>query len=202
MWVTLNQTRGRCPSYDVQTNACNTTTAQCSYMAQTPAGRQIGPAHCLVNYTDPLQRWPALLPSGGFCELYAWCPTELEPPKQANTFQLQGVDNFTLFARISVRYERFDKVLDNTSNGPGRAENEDVPTPGLNAWTIRQIVTQAGYKYDEVKKTGIVIALNSKWSHTSPHLTSPQNTTEQHRTEQNRTALCSWLGLAWSSHLR
>jgi hypothetical protein len=87
----------------------------------------------------------------------SWCPTEYEISDDSiNTFELQGVDKFTLFARIDVHYPLFHKHLDNSGNSQNT-------TRGLNVWTLEQMVKEAGYRWRDVNDTGMLLAINTKW---------------------------------------
>lgn len=175
-WVTLGQTRSRCVFYD-PSNACDES-HPCRKLHMTNAGRQIGPDRCLTNTTDPKQPYPT--PKGSFCEIYGWCPTENELPRQMNTFRLRGVENFTVFTRIVMRYDAFDKVLDNTQ--------EDELTPGLNKWSLGEMVQQAGFQWKDINATGAIIAMETTWSaRQAPNIADSRHSQQRNRkTERMR----------------
>ncbi len=158
-WVTLGQVRSRCVWFDPSNSCDAASSTRCESLQMTQAGRQIGPEYCLVNSTDPTQLYPT--PPGAFCLLYGWCPTEQELPLSQNSFRLRGVENFTLFTRIIMRYSDFDRVLDNTAG-------EDALTPGLNTWALGEMVRESGFQWKDINTTGALIAMETKWCSAHP----------------------------------
>jgi P2X purinoceptor 4 len=161
MWMTLNQTRKSCVSFD-KTNMCSQTPtpggpALCKKLGMVPsgAGRQWGPDYCMINSTDSQQLWPT--PSGGYCMMFGWCPAEMEQTGPSNAFRLQGVENFTVFSRITVRYPLFGVVMDNVEG------STDQLTQGVNSWTLEQLVQEAGYEWKDVNTTGVLLAMNANF---------------------------------------
>ncbi len=155
-WVTKNQTRGVCPSYAYDgSNNCQTD-SDCTPLKYAMNGRQTGrPGSCRVNYTDPQQLWP--VPQGGFCDVFAWCPTEFELTDPAvNNFHIVGVDQFTVFVRMNVNYPAFGITLDN-------ARGANTTTNGANLWTLRDVVSGSGYPYESVQRDGMTVGLNAVW---------------------------------------
>ena len=155
MWITRNQTRGECVSYDFKSpNTCKQD-SDCKPLKMTFNGRQIGGAgSCMINHTDPNQPWPT--PKGGFCKVFGWCPTEFEIEDKYNTFELKGVSESSVFARLDVHYPDFHQHNDNSGGS-------DDLTPGLNSWTLEKMVNLAGYEWKEVNSTGILLAMDSRW---------------------------------------
>jgi len=159
MWVTKNQRRGICSAYPAYpyTDTKNTcqTDADCIPLKAVPNGIQTGlPGSCRTNYTDPGQLWPVTM--GSFCDVYAWCPTELELDNHLNNFTILGVEDFTVFVRMNVNYPLFGIKTDNT-RGADKTQN------GFNLWTLRDMITQAGFTYNGVKNQGMTIGMNAVW---------------------------------------
>jgi hypothetical protein len=162
MWVTKNQTRGICPSYASDgSNNCKTD-ADCVPLHYVMNGRQTGlNGSCRVNYTDPQQLWP--VPRGGYCDVYSWCPTELEMTNPlVNTFHIRGVNEFTVFVRMNVNYPAFGYTLDNTRGA-------NTTTYGANLWTLQQMVEGTGFSWNSIQKYGTTIGMNGQTRHTCTH---------------------------------
>lgn len=149
MWVTRNQTRGECISYDAK-NSCDES-HPCRPLVMTNNGRQMG-GECLYNFTDPQQLWPT--PKGGFCKVFGWCPSEYEIDN--SPFALLGVESSTIFTRMDVHYPDFHQHLDNSGG-------IDALTPGLNTWTFEEMVRLAGHEWKAVNTSGILLAMESTW---------------------------------------
>lgn len=148
MWMTPNQTRSVCP-WVSKLNLCS---YGCLKGNVTLEGVQTG--NC-INVTNH-----HLNTTTGYCELSAWCPIEREPAAEdprASRFRLQGLENFTVFVRMSVRYEKWDIERENTF------AHVNTTTPGVNIWKISEVLQAAGYSYDDVRTTGIIVGLLAKW---------------------------------------
>jgi hypothetical protein len=129
----------------------------CEPLKAVNNGRQTGlPGSCRVNYTDPQQLWPTIIPPGAFCDVYAWCPTELELLPPQNTFRIQGVRNFTIFVRMNVNYPKWGIIVDNTAGS-------NVTTNFVNLWTLENMVNAAGWKWSDIERYGTTIAMNAVW---------------------------------------
>jgi len=152
MWVTRNQTRGICPSYQ-HDNECSEE-KPCQRLKMVQNGRQTGfNGSCRTNYTDPEQIWP--VPRGSYCDVYAWCPTELE--RLNKNFSILGVNEFTIFVRMNVAWQKFGITLDNT-------KGENTTTWGVNLWTLEQMVQAAGWEWTDIKQLGITLGMYAVWN--------------------------------------
>ena len=159
MWVTKNQVRGICPSYNLD-NVCDPDAQSCKSLHYVNNGRQTGePGSCRTNYTDPHQLWKNIVPKGSYCDVYGWCPTELEvtDKKIINNFGIKGVNEFTVFVRQNVNFPKFGKTLDNTA---GATQTTDF----VNLWTLEEMVNLAGWSWEAIQNQGITLAMNAVWN--------------------------------------
>ena len=121
---TTQQLMGTCTG--VRTSEQCTVDAECKAGAMAWSGEQTG--KCVDN------------PSGTppkTCEVYGWCPGE--PEGEAGTHDVQGVGNFTVFARINSRFECDGGRTYRYTNALG-----SEPTPGVNLFTINEMIEGLG----------------------------------------------------------
>lgn len=159
MWVTKNQRRGICPSYGSD-NTCSEETKMCQHLKSVNNGLQTGvEGSCRTNYSDPKQLWPQIIPKGSYCDVYGWCPTELEMKDKRiiNNFGILGVKEFTVFVRMNVNYPKFGYTLDNTAGATSTTE-------GINLWTLEEMVQASGWNWTEIQNLGVTIAMNAVWN--------------------------------------
>lgn len=171
MWVTKNQTRGLCPGYRKDNSCGGKTGNNCTALKQVQDGLQTGldgSCRSTKDYKDPSQPWPQSIPSGSFCDVYTWCPAELEVTNSTiiNNFAIQGVKDFTVFVRMNVKFPcpGFDYVLDNAggSNTTSNYGTADVST--VNLWTLEDMVNLAGNQWEDVQNQGMMIGMNAVWN--------------------------------------
>ena len=57
---------------------------------------------------------------GSFCELSTWCPVEGANPNATQEVELDGWENFSVFARIDTIFPQFDKQHNNLHQSDGQ----------------------------------------------------------------------------------
>ena len=91
----------------------------------------------------------------GACEVRGWCPGEPDADALA---PLENVGNFTVFLRTDVRFpgmrDKFGRTFDVTN------ANGTEPTRGWNLFTLDEILTMGGVRYEDVKATGADLQMN------------------------------------------
>ena len=91
----------------------------------------------------------------GACEVRGWCPGEPDADALA---PLENVENFTVFLRTDVRFpgmrDKFGRTFDVTN------ANGTEPTPGWNLFTLDEILTMGGTRYEDVRVAGADLQMN------------------------------------------
>ena len=91
----------------------------------------------------------------GACEVRGWCPGEPDADALA---PLENVGNFTVFLRTDVRFpgmrDKFGRTFDVTN------ANGTEPTLGWNLFTLDEILTMGGVRYEDIKATGADLQMN------------------------------------------
>lgn len=91
----------------------------------------------------------------GACEVRGWCPGE---PDEDALAPLDNVGNFTVFLRTDVRFpgmrDKFGRTFDVTN------ANGTEPTPGWNLFTLDEILTMGGTRYEDVRVAGADLQMN------------------------------------------
>jgi len=132
--LTTNQSRGVCSGSDIDTESCS---KSCIFGSSTLNGINTGECD---NST-------------GFCKLYAWCGLE---PLMNTTYPqniLQGIQNFTVFMRVSVKFPTFNVEVDNA--------NGTTVSPGYNLFTIQEMLERAESfdEWENISQSGAAIAV-------------------------------------------
>jgi len=83
------------------------------------------------------------------CFVNAWCPMENQPKVLSNF--IEGVVNFTAFAKVNVLFPSYGIKSDNTNGSKGQL------TPGFNLWSMDQMVQLAGTTFDDIKRDGAIL---------------------------------------------
>ncbi|XP_052010742.1 P2X purinoceptor 3-like [Xyrauchen texanus] len=94
--ITDNQTQGRCPQTD-GTFKC-TSDADCMNITGSHLGNGIVTGTCLIKNDQ------------GQCEIQGWCPAEND---KVNVSVMEGVENFTIFVKNSIRFPLFNVTRGN-----------------------------------------------------------------------------------------
>ncbi len=93
--------------------------------------------------------------SANYCSIYAWCqpepPTANAPPSN----YLYGVENFTIFIRVTVHFPTFGVTIDNA--------NGSSPTPNYNLFTVGDLLQSADTSIEEIRQPGCTIAVIINW---------------------------------------
>ena len=140
---TPKQQRGTCSSHSKK-DSCS---SDDDCPAGVPARSEMG------SYTGKCDN--------GFCTLSAWCPTE---DKTLDTSFLPEVENFTIFARSTVRFYNGHSTT-NMVDDPTAPPVKKVHglTPGQNLFTVGEIIQLAGSNYSEVAQFGATFVVSFKW---------------------------------------
>ena len=94
------------------------------------------------------------------CEVDGWCPGE--PQGNEGMLPLVGAENMTVFIRINAR---FPCVRDRVTGIAKRADNLPGTTlePGVNLFTIGDLVARGGIEFDDVRDDGADIVLGTSF---------------------------------------
>jgi len=88
----------------------------------------------------------------GFCWMYAWCPME---SIIAESKPLTGIPEFTVFTKINAKFPTYNVLVDNIGNNLN---------PGVNFWSINEMLGNASVDYDSVNLEGTVIVIIVDWN--------------------------------------
>lgn len=125
----LGQTRGLCDSNDKCTNdtAC-----------QGKSG----------NVDSGGIRTGACSPTG-FCTVNAWCPVEPSVPGNVTFNYLQGIENFTLFVRVSVNFATTGIATSTSDDGAIKTVSELLALGGISNYSqVHQVGALMALSYD------------------------------------------------------
>ncbi|XP_052006094.1 P2X purinoceptor 3a [Xyrauchen texanus] len=100
--VTANQTQGRCPETDDKFTC--TTDVNCTNKIGSNFGNGIVTGKCLINNSSNENK------TKGHCEIQGWCPAEDD---QVPVSVMEGVEDFTIFIKNSVRFPLFNVTKGN-----------------------------------------------------------------------------------------
>ena len=84
------------------------------------------------------------------CQVAGWCPSE--PKSNDDLVEIEGAGDFTVFIRVNARFPcKKDKhgFAKSVNNLPGN----DL-TPGVNLFTLQDILEAGGLNFTEIKKQG------------------------------------------------
>jgi P2X purinoceptor 4 len=104
-----------------------------------------------VNATDPL----------GYCRINGWYPPEQNADPEN---YIEGIENFTLFFRETVRFPSIMKhlVLSNSARLPNGSAS-DLPVLGVDLLRVGDVLAKLNLTILDVRKKGIVIGVRSTW---------------------------------------
>eukprot|EP01116_Phalansterium_solitarium_P001440 TRINITY_DN11237_c0_g1_i2.p1 TRINITY_DN11237_c0_g1~~TRINITY_DN11237_c0_g1_i2.p1 ORF type:complete len:425 (-),score=130.85 TRINITY_DN11237_c0_g1_i2:222-1496(-) len=139
---TPQQHRSICNGTDPATESCNDG-SQCSPFRDTLNGIDTG--NCGVN---------------GFCDLYAWCPLE-DGSEELPDNIIQGVNNFTVFIRVTAKFPKFNVIVDN-ANGTKNSSAPLAPN-NFNVWLLDTILQDTQFTYEQYAVQGGVVAVSFKF---------------------------------------
>jgi len=106
---------------------------------------------CPVNASTGMGITNGTCSDDGYCWLRAWCPQELDnPPNQL----LVGIPDFTVFVKVNVKFPTYGVLVDNVGY---------ALTPGVNFWSIGDMLSSADVSYESVNVDGTVIAVIVEW---------------------------------------
>jgi len=88
----------------------------------------------------------------GMCEVMGWCP--LESDRKDSLMSYYGVENFTIFLKVNLRFQKFGVSLTNAVNA--NTSNHEL-TPGFNLFTIDDILHRAQTKISDISRSGAII---------------------------------------------
>jgi hypothetical protein len=128
--MTPNQTRSECEGNDETFELCNCTDFN-----------TVGKCCEAGRYTENGMLTGECGPSGEFCMLNAWCPLEEKKYQTA----VDGVEDWTLFARVNARFPTFGYEVSNTDG------YDAISTPNnVNLFSLGHIVNVSGYTWADV----------------------------------------------------
>jgi len=129
---TFNQSRGICAGNDNKTELCNCSSGTCCSAGKiTTNGVQVGQCS-----------------SGGiYCNIESWCPLE----NIQNLVVLDQVANWTTMILVHGQFPTFGTYMSNT--------NGDNLQPGVNLFSVNDLLIKTNLKYDDIKATGAVLLM-------------------------------------------
>lgn len=140
LFVTTNfaaekgQSRGMCAGRDPKTESCS---GNCPPLLSTKNG--IGVGSCSDDHK--------------FCNLHAWCPVMNDTMTPSNV--LRGVGDFQVVVRLDVKFPKFGVDRSNM--------NGTKLTPGLNLFTVRDMLERANSTFEDASKFGAVVTVDMRW---------------------------------------
>lgn len=122
---------------------------------------------CLSSNADalpPCQKYKAItdgietgITINNTCQIWGWCEPEVIPPDGPKNY-LTGVENFTVFVRVSAKWPKWNIFRDNI-------DTDDLQD-GYNLWTVDQLLQNAGVSLEDenIRQNGTVIAMTINWN--------------------------------------
>lgn len=89
---------------------------------------------------------------GEYCAVEGWCPQEQDPvPIDANV--LDGVKNWTVYARVNVQFPLYNVSRSNTAG-------DSAPVLGRSLWTVEDILKKAATSWNKTSLLGSIIMVS------------------------------------------
>lgn len=144
------QGRGHCPSR-LKEDSCND-------FRDCPAAAE--PSKSLAGYsTGNCVVIPGSSGRRKGCEVVGWCPTESDNGTTPELNVLAEVETFLIFARASIAFPRAGITTSNLYNASSAHKEHaeaTTPTPGLNLFSVRDILAETNTSFDDVAVNGAV----------------------------------------------
>jgi len=107
----------------------------------------------LVNQTTAYGIATGVCLPSNLCEVNAWCPIEDDTFQEANV--INGVDQFTVFVRSNVEFQKFGISVAN--------DKGTEVTFNYNLYSLEMMLAATGYTYDDVKAEGAMLLGIVNW---------------------------------------
>jgi len=165
MIITPNQTRGACPEDPrFEHNHCKTD-KDCIPGEAVVNGNGVRTGKCVKSDQNV---------SISVCQIYAWCPVELDAlPMPGHGFKkgvplLRDADNFTVLIKNQISFPKFSfsrrNILDrNNSTYLKNCHYHHSTDPLCPIFKLGTIVKDSGNNFDAVAYKGGIIAIRIKW---------------------------------------
>ncbi|CAL8143687.1 unnamed protein product [Orchesella dallaii] len=159
--ITPNQTRGKCPeSLNVEGAVCNAD-SDCPIGHSLPVGNGVFTGKCVTGQNEINKT----------CEIYAWCPVELDDPHiHDQRALLEGSENFTVFIKNWIEFVKFGEeykrknVLENANvTYIHKCIYNATTDPYCPIFRIGDIVKAARENFSEVAVRGAVFEIEIYW---------------------------------------
>ncbi|XP_051514165.1 P2X purinoceptor 3-like isoform X2 [Myxocyprinus asiaticus] len=155
--VTDNQTQGRCPETD-DTFTC-TTDDDCMNITGSHLGNGIVTGTCLINNSSNITN------TKGQCEIQGWCPAEND---QVNVSVMEGVENFTIFIKNSVRFPLFNVTRGNFPSSINKSyithcNHDPIHHPFCPIFKVGDILKLMNQNLSKIASKGGEIGINIGW---------------------------------------
>ncbi|KAJ7387240.1 extracellularly ATP-gated cation channel [Desmophyllum pertusum] len=162
MIITPDQTQGACPEDpDLHDVRC-TNDSDCKAMEPVEYGHGVKTGKC-VNISaaqgDPHKK---------VCEIYAWCPVEVDQLPMPHFNLTEGVplletENFTVLIKNSVQFPKFQESGRNIHSDLKKCVYDPDKDPNCPIIKLGTIVKQAGEDYNTLAYNGGVMAIIINW---------------------------------------
>ncbi|XP_056330069.1 purinergic receptor P2X, ligand-gated ion channel, 8 [Danio aesculapii] len=102
------------------------------------------------------------------CEIYGWCPTE-KPKRPGAATMLREAENFTVYIRIFIKFSQFNLskrniLKEKNSSYIKSCLHDEIHHPYCPVFRLGDIVSKAGYRFEEVAAKGGSIGIAIRWS--------------------------------------
>lgn len=159
---TPNQTQGTCPE-DPQYGAICKNESDCTRGVPTNNGNGIQSGKCVQSAQNT---------SINVCEIYAWCPVEVDRLPVKNATLLKGTQEFTVLIKNNIEFPKFHKKRRNILDSQNKtylsnckynsSDDRDRLCP---IFQLGQIVKAAGVEnFDTIAVQGGVVSINIDWN--------------------------------------
>jgi len=162
MIITPDQTQGTCPEDPELSDVKCTKDSDCTAMEPVKYGHGVKTGKC-VNTSEAQDD-----PDQKVCEIYAWCPVEIDQTPMPNFNLSYGVplletENFTVLIKNNVQFPKFKESGRNIRSDLKTCVYDPDKDPLCPIIKLGTIVKQAGQDYNKLAFQGGVMGIIINW---------------------------------------